>query len=246
VSEAGRGRLLVVENAAGSPLGRFEEWWREDGLDVHILKAHSEPLPPLGGYDGLVILGGGMMPNADDASPWLPRERELVAEAVETELPTLGICLGGQMLALVGGGDVRAKYGSPESGSTALDVHGSAAGDELFSALPGRVHAIEHHEDTITKLPASAVLLASSERCENQAFRLGRRAWGLQFHPEAPASRVAGWDRDRLVEQGFDPDTVVREAETNEPESLINWRGFARRFARVVAEHAASPSTATN
>lgn len=228
-------RILVVQNSEGSSLGRFEAWWAEDGLDVTIIKAYDgEVIPDLADFDALVMLGGGLMPDADEKAPWLVREREVAAVAIETQLPLLGICLGGQLLAHVGGGTVQAEHGAPESGSTELTRRDDAVGDRLFGPLPPNFLAMEHRVDAITELPKDAVWLASSEACPIQGFRIGDRAWGLQFHPEIGAERVARWDRDSLIQQGYDPDEVVRAAEAAEPTVLPIWRAFANRFAQVV------------
>ena len=161
-----------------------------------------------------------------------------VVAAAGKGMPVLGICLGGQMLAHVAGGVVQESYGEPEAGSTPLTLEPAAADDPLFSALPPQVTAIEHHKDAITALPPEAVWLARSERCAYQAFRLGRAAWGLQFHPESSAEQVAGWDRAALIRDGFDPDAIVTAARRDEPASAAVWRRFASRFATVVAgEH---------
>lgn len=244
-------RVLVIINSKSSLLRRFEDWWTEDGLDLHQVSAHEgETLPDLDGYDALVMLGGGLMPDDDAHHPWLARERELAITAVEQGLPTLGICLGAQLLAYATGGAVAAKHGLPESGSTELTRRSEADGDPLFGPLEETFTAVEHRKDSITQLPPEAVWLASSERCPIQGFRLGERAWGTQFHPEASGHRVRNWSRDSLVEQGYDPDEVVRRAEADEPAAEQRWRAFARRFAGVVHEHAAgsapSPAEATH
>lgn len=224
----------MIENSASSTLGRFEDWWREDGLDLDIVQAHREPLPGLDDYDALVMLGGPMLPDAFQPAPWLVRERTMASEAVLGGLPTLGICLGGQLLAQISGGEVTAQHGLTERGSTSLSVLGAAGDDLLLHGLPESVSAIENHEDAITKLPPTAVRLMSSERYENQAFRIGQSAWGLQFHPEADADRVARWDRETLISQGVDPDEIVECARANDPASGAIWREFARRFSAVV------------
>lgn len=228
-------RILVVQNAERTSLGRFEDWWTEDGLTIDVVMAcDGQEIPDLDGYAALVLLGGGLMPDEDEKAPWLPREREVAGQAVESGLPVLGICLGGQLLAHVGGGEVRAKHGEPESGSTLLTRRAEADGDHLFGPLPGVFRAIEHRVDAITELPPGALWLASSEKCPIQGFRLGERAWGLQFHPEVTGDRVANWNRESLEKQGFDPDEVVQTARDHEAESAVVWRAFAGRFASLV------------
>ena len=146
-----------------------------------------------------------MLPDADDTSPWLPAERELLRATTEQDrVPVLGICLGAQLLAHTFGGEVRGKYGLPEKGVTELSLLPGAEDDPLLAGLPATVRAIESHQDQITRLPADAVPLMSSERCRHQMLRIGR-SWGVQFHPEVTVDRVRGWDTDTLRSWGFEP-----------------------------------------
>ncbi|MDN5725315.1 MAG: type 1 glutamine amidotransferase [Propionibacteriales bacterium] len=236
-----RPTVLVIQNSKSSTLGRFEPWWQTDGLALDIVAAYDgAEIPALEGYSGLVMLGGGLMPDDDEHHGWLADERARASEAVQTELPVLGICLGGQLLAHVIGGTVRAQHGLPESGSTVLTKRAEAVDDELFGPLGDQFTAMEHRKDAITALPERAVWLASSERCPIQGFRVGERAWGLQFHPEMSGDRVSAWNRAELEGQGFDPDTLVATAAADESTSAPVWRAFARRFADVVIRSARS------
>ncbi|MFC7583942.1 type 1 glutamine amidotransferase [Nonomuraea antimicrobica] len=150
-------------------------------------------------------------------------------------MPLLGICLGGQMIAEVAGGEVRGAYGAPENGSLPVTIRPEAAADPLFHGLPPVVPAIEHHKDAVVRLPAGAVHLAETERCPYQAFRVGERAWGVQFHPEVLPARVREWRAE-----GFDPDEVYARAVADEPVSTPVWRRVTGRFARLVVERAAA------
>ncbi|WP_022882755.1 type 1 glutamine amidotransferase [Gryllotalpicola ginsengisoli] len=227
--------VLVVQNSATSGLRRFETWWRQSGLRLDVRQgADGLPGTP-DGYDGLVLLGGGLLPSDDERAPWLPAERALTAAALERGLPTLGICLGGQLLAEVAGGRVTARHGRPERGSTTIGLTDAASDDPLFAGLPRTVRMIENHEDSITALPAGAVLLASSRDHPHQAFRVGEHAWGLQFHPEVAAAELARWNAAELAAGGLDLDRLRREADAAEPRAASVARALADGFARVVA-----------
>ncbi len=93
--------------------------------------------------------------------------------------------------------------------------------------------AIERHVDAITELPAGSAWLASSDDCPYQAFRVEERAWGVQFHPEVNAARVAVWDRDQLAARGVDPDRLHARAVADEGAAIAVWSLFTRRFAAV-------------
>lgn len=228
-------RLLVVQNTPTGGPGRLGSWLTDAAVELDVVHAYDgAELPDRPTHQGMLVLGGGFMPDDDARAPWLARTRALAAATVERGLPYLGICLGGQLLAHVAGGTVRARHGTPEVGSTRLTVRPDAAGDRLFGDLPATVSAVERHVDAITALPPGAAWLAESAACPYQAFRVGDRAWGLQFHPEAGAEQVRGWDPDGIRTHGLDPDEVRRQAEADEPAAAPVWRQVARRFAALV------------
>lgn len=232
--------VLVVQNGKNGGPRRFGDWLVEDGLRLDVVHAYDGATPPETlTHDAVLVLGGGYMPDADEKAPWLARTRALVDDAVRRGVPVFGICLGGQLLAHVAGGAVKADAGAPEAGSIPVKVRPEATADPLFHDLPPTVPAIEHHVDAITALPAHATWLAQSERCPYQAFRVGERAWGVQFHPEVTADRIAQWDAHKLRAQGYDRDEVHARAVADEPVSTPIWREVCRRFAAVVHDSAA-------
>ncbi|MEU4601582.1 type 1 glutamine amidotransferase [Kribbella sp. NPDC023972] len=224
--------VLIIENDPGSGPGSLLGWLDDAGFTPVVVRAWAgEPIPPgVDGHAALILLGGGMLPDADDASPWLKPERELLRTTTEQDrVPVLGICLGAQLLAHTFGGEVRGKYGLPEKGVTELRLLPGAEDDPLLAGLPASVRAVESHQDQITRLPAEAVPLMSSERCPHQMLRIGR-SWGVQFHPEVTADRVRRWDPDRLRSWGFDPEVVTAEADRYEAELEQTWSTVFGRF----------------
>ncbi|WP_320781869.1 type 1 glutamine amidotransferase [Streptomyces sp. CRN 30] len=228
--------LLVVQHTPGGGPGRFGDWLVSDGVPLRVVRAYDGAVVPRrpGPHSGVLVLGGGYLPDDDDRAPWLAATRELVAEALRDGTPVFGVCLGGQLLARVAGGTVRAEHGTPELGSTPLTVRAEADADPLFRGLPRRVTAVERHVDAVTALPPGAVWLMESADCPYQAFRVGAAAWGVQFHPEAGAARLRSWDPAELRRRGADPDALVRAAERDEPAASVVWRAVARRFAGLV------------
>lgn len=232
-------RALVVQNTPTSRPRRLGEWLEADGINLDVARPFdSIPLPHNLEHDAVIVLGGGYMPTDDERAPWLPQTRKLAQEAIDSGTPTLGICLGGQLLAHVAGGAVKAESGRTEIGSTAIRLNNAATEDQLFGGLPTDVTGIEHHVDSIEDLPANAVLLASSEQCPVQAFRVGDSAWGVQFHPEISADDVTRWSPDSLIKRGLNPFAVVSAAKADEATAIPVWRELARRFATVVAGRA--------
>ncbi|MGP3920093.1 type 1 glutamine amidotransferase [Nonomuraea sp. 10N515B] len=233
------GDVLVVQNSRSGGPARLGDWLAEAGHELDVVLAHDgAPLPDRLGHDAMIMLGGGYLPGDDDRAPWLADARRLVGQALAEGVPLLGICLGGQMIAQVAGGEVMGDAGTPENGSVPLTIRQEAADDPLFHGLPPVVPAVEHHKDAITALPAGAVWLAETQACPYQAFRVGERAWGVQFHPEVLPARIREWRAD-----GFDPGEVYARAAADEPVSTPIWREVTMRFAALVAERAAGART---
>ncbi|HEY6737987.1 MAG TPA: type 1 glutamine amidotransferase [Actinopolymorphaceae bacterium] len=227
--------LAVQHSSSGGP-GRVGDWLAASGITVEVIAPYDgQPVPDRLEHDALLVLGGGYLPDDDGRAPWLAPTRSLVSQALDRSIPMLGICLGGQMLAHVAGGVVEGDVGAPETGSTPITIRAAAEGDPLFHSLPRVVPAIEHHVDAVTRLPSDAVWLAETERCPYQAFRVGDRAWGVQFHPEVAPERLRRWDSERLRAQGLDPETLYATAVADDAQAAPAWHTVIDRFAAVVA-----------
>ncbi|MFF5208181.1 type 1 glutamine amidotransferase [Streptosporangium sp. NPDC000396] len=189
----------------------------------------------LDGYDGLLVLGG--TPGAYDAhvASWLPHVQELLREAVRTELPTFGVCLGGQLLAAACGGAVRVAE-RHQVGLYGLRAYPAAADDPLFAGFPGSARAVQWHWDEISVLPPGAVPLLWDADFPNQAFRLGAVAWGVQFHPEVLLDSARAWAKDDSERLGVDVPEMLRQIEQAEPALRELWGGVADRWIAIVAD----------
>ncbi len=182
-------RVLVCQAQDICPIGNLGPPLERAGAELVTWLADSEPPPTLEGIAGLVALGGGASPTDDGGNPWLEDTRSLLREALARELPTVGICLGAQLLAQVGGGLVK-PLDRAEIGWVELTSESDGSADLLYSSMPARHVVFEWHSYGFT-LPRGAELLAGTPEAV-QAFRLGS-AWGLQYHVEASEPIVAGW-----------------------------------------------------
>lgn len=233
--------VLVIQNADDDPPGPLGQWLTAAGatLDLRNLPAGGQLPADLDGFGGLVVLGGGFGAGDDRRVPWLPALRALLRDAVARELPTLGVCLGGQLLAAANGGVVQPNPGGPEFGAQLVAKRAAASTDPLFGPLPITPDVIQWHFDAITRLPAGAVQLASSPGCEVQAFRLGRLAWGIQFHIETTPELVRAWAAaDAEALGGYDVPRLLARCDAAHADVAEVWQPFAASFAGVVADPA--------
>jgi GMP synthase-like glutamine amidotransferase len=236
------GTALVIENDPSDDLRRLGEWLTEAGLELTVLRPHAgDALPEtLDGYLAFVVLGGDQSAySGEDGKPgaaWFPALEGLLRKAVRHRVPVLGVCLGGQLLASAHGGLVERSTSGPEIGPALVGRRDAADGDPLFKYIPLLPDVVQWHTDEITELPIGAVLLAASTRYPHQAFRLGDRAWGIQFHIECDADMIADWarhDDGTLAELGYHPAAVVAATADILADVEEVWQPLAARFAAL-------------
>ncbi|MEN3535754.1 type 1 glutamine amidotransferase [Microbispora sp. ZYX-F-249] len=240
-------RLIVIEHEADAGLGFFAGWLEAAGVEAEVVRPYKgEPVPGRAPA-GLLVLGGSAAAWDDEGYGWLPATRDLLARAVDEGVPTLGVCLGAQLMTMACGGTVERGAAGLEIGLGEIEPLPAAAADPLLSALPGlsvlsglsglpggRVRAVQYHYDAMTSLPAGAVRLAAGTMYANQAYRLGDRAWAVQFHPEATPAIFASWTAGGALPPERAAELNAR-VESAEDELRRTWRPLAEAFAALVA-----------
>ena len=211
-------------------------------LDVRRVFAGDAVPPDAAGLDGLVVMGGPMSARSDEGFATRRAELALVEDALAGEVPVLGVCLGAQLLAAAAGGAVTVGVAGPEIGWGPVRLSPDAGTDPLFRDLPSSLTVLHWHGETFG-LPPGALHLVSTERYPNQAFRVGRCAWGLQFHLEvgvdAVARFTAAFDAEARA-AGVDPARIDAEAPGFVAALEEPRRRVLDRFAQVVTARAAS------
>lgn len=171
----------------------FEDWVMAGlGLphdQVSVIDARlADRLPEPEECVGVVMTGSHAM--VSERLPWMERLAEWMRRLVEAEVPFLGICFGHQLLAQALGGRVDFHPRGREIGTVPIELTPAAASDALFSGMPSHFAAHAVHAQSVRELPPGAVLLAGNDFEPTHAFRVGARAWGIQFHPEFNPSRM--------------------------------------------------------
>jgi GMP synthase (glutamine-hydrolysing) len=228
--------IVVIEHEARCPLDRFADWL---DVEARVIRPYAGDRVPTSVDDALLVLGGTMSAYDDAVAPWLPAVRDLLAAAVADRVPTLGICLGAQLLAVATGGRVEvADRRGRESGIVDVRWREPAASDPLVRDLPEPFAGPSMHADAIVELPADAVWLAESAMYPYQAFRIGPAAWGVQFHPEVSLPTFGQW-----AEESSDVDTkaVTKDYRARDEEVAAAGHQLVRRFGTLVT--APSPAS---
>jgi GMP synthase (glutamine-hydrolysing) len=234
--------VLAVIHGANCPAGVFGEAAEEAGhrCEEWSLAWGVPPPRPIDDYGAVIVLGGSMHADQDDRHPWLREENLFVQRLLDRRVPTLGVCLGIQLIAKAVSAPVYPLADGPEIGWLPVERTEAASSDPLFSRLPSSFDAFAWHYYTYD-LPACAVELARSARC-NQGFRLGDAAWGIQFHAEVTLETVRSWLADK-EDFPLDLDRLALEAETEA--RIGEWNKLGRDLCGgflEIAERAAVPA----
>ena len=239
-------RVLAIVNQRDAGPGVFAGAAASAGHELVEWAPAEGPPPDPDAWGAAIVLGGAMNVDQEGEHPWLRDEKRLVGGLLDRDTPVLGVCLGAQLLVEVAGG-AAGRAERPEIGWHEVELTAEAKGDPVIGALPGRFEAFMWHSYEATP-PDGAAPLGRSPVCL-QAYRVGDRAWGIQFHAEVTEAIVLAWladyrkDRD-AVRLGVDPGEL--RAETRE--RIGRWnelgRGLCARFLREAAAYGGAATRA--
>ncbi|MBX7149052.1 type 1 glutamine amidotransferase [bacterium] len=186
-------KILVCQHVPHQILGTLDPLFKKNGFRIRYANFSRFPdlKPDLQGYNGLVLLGGPMNVDETHKHPHLNYEIKLIEMALKKDIPILGICLGAQLIAKTLGAPV-SKNHEKEIGWHDVNFTQEASEDPLFKFFEPCEKLFQWHGYAF-ETPKSAVRLAKSALCPNQAFRYGSKVYGLQFHLEVDKALINRW-----------------------------------------------------
>jgi GMP synthase (glutamine-hydrolysing) len=209
--------IVVFEHHAMETSARLGQTLRDHGHQLKVVRLYAGDTVPadLNDVDGIVSMGGPMNVDQADEFSWITQEAAFIKVAHDAGLPIVGVCLGAQLIAHALGGKVEA-MDKPEIGWLPLHQFNPGFPDTLFGGIPWTTNQIHTHGQQITELPPGGVLMASSDACKNQAFRVGLTTYCFQYHFEWTRSDIDGildqfapW----IQKSGGDAEAIRRDTE---------------------------------
>lgn len=233
-------RVLAIVHQPDAGPGVFADELRQRGVELDewmLSERGTGPPREIVDYDAVLTFGGAMHPDQEDRHPWLRFEKDFLAAMLDDGMPLLAVCLGNQVLADAAGGIAR-RASRPEIGWFEVEVTDEGAADPLIGPLAPSFTAFQWHSYEAVP-PDGSAILARSPVCA-QAYRIGERAWGIQFHAEVTAFDVSKWIDDYRSDEdamriGIGPDALREETERR----MGDWNRLGRevcgRFLDAIA-----------
>lgn len=235
--------LLIVQPDYRAAPGELLAALEAEGVAYRVLLEEENAALPkeAEAYEALIVLGGIMGADDDEAFPYLTNIKQTIRRFSEQNKPVLGICLGAQLIASAFDRKIQV-MDDPEFGITKIVKTEAGKADPVFSVLPDAFTFMEWHNDRFD-LPEGAVLLASTAYCPNQAFRMNGNIYALQFHPEVNETLIRSWvaEKGDWMEsfkpefiQNLETDVVPAFTETTKLfRGMVRaWVGLTERVAR--------------
>ncbi len=211
----------------------FRNGWSGNELPLDVRHVKDSEYPNLENHAGLILTGSPS--SAYDEDAWIPRLSDLILEALDRKLPTLGVCFGHQLIAQALGGKVEPNAKGWEIGDPEVKLTAEGKADPIFDGIPDSFRVIQSHKDIVTEMPAESVLLASNDLCAIQAFGMGDYLRTVQFHPEMGPEHlnyILAPRRAMILESaGIDIDTILPKV-CSTPESRRVFRNFEKYFVK--------------
>jgi GMP synthase (glutamine-hydrolysing) len=234
-----RPRILIVKTGTAAPViterhGDYDRWFMEalgEPERFAVVEVHKgDALPSLKGFDGAIITGSPL--SVCDPAPWMEANGATLREWAERGEAVLGVCFGHQLLSHAFGAPVIKNPNGREIGTMEIELTPAGLADPLFEGLGDRLRFQATHTDIASAVPAGSILLASNANTAVQAAKFGRRARGVQFHPELTHDAVRtliGSRIELMAKEGLDGHRYIERVEKT-PAGVQVLRRFEERL----------------
>ncbi len=210
--------ILIIQNVAVESPGRILDFLHDRGLAYTIIHGYKgQELPEIDSLDGIIALGTPTSVLEYRRHDYLKSLFALLSEAIRRDMPVLGVCFGGQLLAHAFGATVEAMKNGKEIGCHSVELTEAGKNDSLFAGVPDQFPAVHWHGDAF-RIPFGADSLATTPHCKTQAFRIKRQV-GLQFHLEVRPEDLPKWFDaypEEVSEVGVDTSAMQTSAHDTE------------------------------
>ncbi len=185
--------ILIIKHVEYEGAGTIEEFFRKKKFPIRIAELYNGDVLPkdFKDIDAVISMGGPMSVDEEDKYPFLKDEDIFLKKVLKEEIPFLGVCLGSQLIAKAAGAKVT-QNPVKEIGWFDIELTGDGKKDDLFRGLNGKFEVFQWHGDTF-EIPPNGKHLALSKDCRHQALKVGRAAYGLQFHIEVTKDIISLW-----------------------------------------------------
>lgn len=231
-------KCLVIQHVRSEGLGVIAPLLASAGLAPEFVRVYKGDKVPraIASYPALIVLGGPMGVYEEDVFPFIKDELRLIESALKASTPTLGVCLGSQLLAKAAGARVY-KGKKKEIGWYDVTLTQEGLSDGLLLGMPKVMRVFQWHGDTFD-VPKGAVNLASSEDFPNQLIKAGKAAYGAQFHLEVTEAMIKDWievnsGELKSLDGEIDPARILKETPENIASLHRHGTAFIKRFLRL-------------